>query len=175
MAVWNFFSQLTWRNPDLPLDKNDFGITWCELALHCSIYAGRCLSVWIHDSDKGYAVPYDFFSDPVLLQKPEFRSLAHQTSAFRAVVRYLENRGKTQLYPQCKKTGASSLVQLGLHGCLIGGLAARPNLPQNELAYTLLNDYASLAGQPYPLNVRVPFQPKLDHALITPIAICYKT
>ena len=44
----------------------------------------------------------------------------------------------------------------------MGGIATRPNLPQNELACALLNDYASLAGQPYPKNVRVPFQPRLD-------------
>lgn len=39
----------------------------------------------------------------------------------------------------------------------------------SRLPSTLLNDYLSLAGQPYPLNVRVPFQPRLDKALISPI------
>ena len=88
VAVWKFFQQLTWRHPDLPLKKGDFGITWHELALQFTVFVGRCLPVWIHDSDRGYAVP------------SEFRGLGHQTSAFRAVVRYLENTSKSQLFPR---------------------------------------------------------------------------
>lgn len=92
VAVWHLFQQLTWRHLDLPLDKEDFGITWCELALQFTIFAGKCLPVWLHDFDKGYAVPYELSSEQVALQKPnKFRGLGHQTSAFRAVVLYLEN------------------------------------------------------------------------------------
>lgn len=161
------FCQLTWKHPDLPLSKDDFGITWCELALQYTIFAGKCLPVWLHDSDKGYAVPYDFFSEQVALQKPEFRGLGHQTSAFRAVVRHLENTSRCHLYPRYKKTGASSLIRLGFHRSLIGGIAARPNMQQNELTYATLAHYASAPGQVYPLNVRAPFKPRLDRALIT--------
>lgn len=165
-AVWKFFNALTWRHPDLPLDKKDFGITWCELALQFTIFAGKCLPVWIHDHDKGYCVPFDFHSDKVALQKPDFRGLGHQTSAFRAIVRYLENTSGHRLFPRYKKTGASSLFRLGFHRSLIGGVAARPILPQNALSYAVLDAYMSTPGQSYPLNVRVPFQPQLDHAMI---------
>ena len=61
-----------------------------------------------------------------MIQTPEFRGLGHQTSAFRDIVRYLENTCQTKLYPRYKKTGASSLIRLGFHRSLIGGIAARP-------------------------------------------------
>lgn len=166
-AVWKFFQQMSWSHPDLPPNKDYFGVTWCELALQFTVFAGKCLPVWIHDNEKGYAVPYDFFSGEVALQKPEFRGLGHQTSAFRAVVRYLENTTGHKLFPRYKKSGASSLIRLGFHRSLTGGITARPNLPQHEIAYIVLADYASTPGQTYPLNVRVPFQPRLDSALIS--------
>lgn len=103
IAVWKFFQQMKWRHPDLPLNKEDYGITWYELAIQFTIFAGKRLPVWIHDSDKGFAVPFDFFSDQVALQKPEFRGLGHQTSAFRAIVRYLENTSGIHLFPRYNK------------------------------------------------------------------------
>ena len=55
------------------------------------------------------------------------------------------------------------MVWLGFHRSLTGGIASRPRLPQTDLVIKIL----SLPGQPYPLNVRVPFNPKLDSALIS--------
>ena len=50
------------------------------------------------------------------------------------------------------------MIRLGFHRSLVGGMASRPKLPQKDLALKILSDYASLPGQRYPLNVRVPFQ-----------------
>ena len=69
--------------------------------------------------------------------------------------------------PRYKKTGASTMIRLGFHRSLTGGVASRPRLPQTDLALQVLSEYSSLPGQPYPLNVRVPFQPKLDSALFS--------
>ena len=79
-------------------------------------------------------------------------------------------RGTTgqQLYPRYKKTGAS-LVRLGYHRNLVGGLASRPNLPQKESALRMISHYSSQPGRPYPLNMRVPFQPNFDEAKITEV------
>lgn len=44
-AVWAFFESLTWRHPDLPLQKNDYGVTCYELAIHFTLFAGACLPV----------------------------------------------------------------------------------------------------------------------------------
>lgn len=43
----------------------------------------------------------------------------------RGVVRYLENTMsyRLYLYPRCKKTGASSLICLGFHRSLVGGIS----------------------------------------------------
>lgn len=42
-----------------------------------------------------------------------------------------------------------------------------PKKTKNDLAYATLAEYASAPGQVYPLNIRTPFTPQLDHALIS--------
>lgn len=95
-------------------------------------------------------------------QKPEVRRLSHQATNFRHVVQYLEKAAQTQLYPRYSKAGASRMVRLGYHRSLVGGIVSRPTLPQREHAMQILRDYASTPGQPYPLNVRLPFVPNLS-------------
>ena len=166
-GVWSFFHCLTWRHPDLPPQQNDFGVTWYELAVHFTLYAGTCLPVWVKHKDQHHAWPYPFDSTEVKILKPEVRSLWHQAHNLRAVVKYLESSTGQYLYPRFKKTGASTMIRLGYHRSLTGGIASRPRLPQADLALQVLSQYSSMAGQPYPLNVRVPFQPKLDSAILT--------
>ena len=169
-CVWKFFQTLIWRHPDQSLDKYDYGITWYELVLHFTLFAGRCLPIWIKVADHQPAHPFAFFSDEVKLQKPEVRSLWHQATNFRHVVQYLEHTAKVQLYPRYKKTGASTLVRLGFHRSLVGGIASRPTLPQRVAAMQLLRTYATIPEQPYPLNVRLPFVPNLSEPiLVTPL------
>ena len=38
---------LTWRHPDLHIEKTDYGVTWYELVLHFIAFAGRCMPIWI--------------------------------------------------------------------------------------------------------------------------------
>ena len=166
-SVWLFFQQLQWRHPNLSRQKDDFGITWYELTIHYTLYAGKCLPIWVKHKDHHRALLYDFDSPEVAILKPEVRSLWHQAHNFRAVVKYLESSTGTKLYPRYKKTGASTMIRLGFHRSLVGGIPSRPKLPQVELALQILSEYASLPGQPYPLNVRVPYNPKLDNACIT--------
>ena len=96
-----------------------------------------------------------FDSPEAKIQKPEARSIWHQANNLRAVVRYLENALKCQLYPRYKKTGASSLIRLGYHPRLIGGVSARPSFPDAAMLMENISNYSSLANQPYPLNVRL--------------------
>ena len=78
-CAWAFFQKLEWRHPDLPLLKSDFGITWYELTVHFTLYAGRCLPIWVKHKDQHHAWPYAFDSEEVAILKPEVRSLWHQT------------------------------------------------------------------------------------------------
>ena len=135
-----------------------------ELVLHFTLFAGCCMPIWLKVNDHQPAHPFDFFSPEVSIQKPEVKSLWHQATNFRNVVQYLESTAGVQLYPRFKKTGASTMVRLGFHRSLIGGIASRPTLPQREEAMKLLLAYS----QPYPLNVRVPFKPNLECALVVP-------
>lgn len=145
------------------LVRTDFGITWYQLAVHFLLYAGRSLPVWIRHKDKSFAWPYDFDSPEVAIQKPEVKSLWHQAHNFRAVVKNLESSTGRHLYPRYKTTGASTVVRLGFHRSLTGGIASRPNLLQTELAIALLRECSTQPGQLYPPNVRVPFVPNLSH------------
>ena len=86
----------------------------------------------VHDNQPAH--PLDLSSPEVALQKPEVRSLWHQANNFRNVVQYLESTARTKLYPRYAKTGASTMVRLGFHRSLIGGIASRPKLPQREHA-----------------------------------------
>ena len=164
LTTWMFFQRLQWRHPDLPLVRTDFGVTWYELVVHYTLYAGRCLPIWIRHDNQSFAWPYAFDSLEVAIQKPEVKSLWHQAHNFRAVVQYLESTMKCHLYPPYKKTKASTVVRMGFHRSLTGGIASRPNLFQKDIALHLLRDYSAQAGQPYPLNVRIPFVPVLTHA-----------
>lgn len=122
-GVWLFFQQLEWRHPDLPPQKNDFGVTWYELTIHFTMYTGRCLPIWVKQKTGHQAWPYPFDSEEVAILKPEVRSLWHQAHNFRAVVKYLESSTGCHLYPRYKKTGASTMVRLGFHRSLTGGIA----------------------------------------------------
>lgn len=165
-CVWSFFKKLTWRHPDLPLTSSDYGITWNELAIHFSLFACRCMPIWLKVKENQPAHPFDFDSPEVSLQKPELRSLWHQATNLRNVVQYLESTSTMHLYPRYAKTGLSTMVRLGYHRSLVGRIASRPCLPQRDLAMQILKDYSSTPGQPYPLNVRLPFVPNLDSSAI---------
>lgn len=164
-CVWHFFRALQWRHPDIPLPPSDHGITWYELVVYFTLYAGLTMPIWLKVYENQPAKPFDFASSEVALQKSEVRSLWHQATNFRNVVQYLESTARTKLYPRFKKSGASSLVRLGFHRSLVGGVASRPQLPQSALAIQLLDQYATQPGQPYPLNVRLPFTPDLTCAI----------
>ena len=136
------------------------------LVIHFTLYAGRCLPIWIKGKDQSFAWPYAFDSPEVAILKPEVRGLWHQTNNFRALVEYLQSSTGQRLYPRCKKSGASTMIRMGYHRSLVGGITSRPRLPQTDLAMKLLLDNSSLPGQQCPLNVRIPFQPKLDASCI---------
>ena len=61
ICVWKIFQALIWRHPDQSLDKNDYGITWYELVLHFTLFAGRCLPIWIKVVDHQPAHPFVAF------------------------------------------------------------------------------------------------------------------
>lgn len=73
-CVWLFFQQLEWRHPDLALQKSDFGVTWYELTIHFSLYAGRCLPIWIKHKGQDHAWPYAFDSPEVAILKSTLRT-----------------------------------------------------------------------------------------------------
>ena len=88
---------------DQIIDKFEYGITWYELVIHFTLFAGKCMPIWIKVADHQPAHPFDFFSDEVKLQKPDVRSLSHQATNLRYVVQYLEHTAKIKLYPRYKK------------------------------------------------------------------------
>lgn len=147
--------------------SSDYDITLYELIIHFSLFAGMCIPIWLKVKDNQPAHPFHFSAPEVAMQKPEVRSLWHQATNFRNVVQYLECTSKTKLYPRYSKTRASTMVRLGYHRSLVGGIASRPHLPQKEQAMQVLNDYASSPGQLYPLKVRLPFVPNLNCSVMT--------
>ena len=126
-----------------------------RLAICYAVYFGSFLPLWIYDGTKKRASPVAFDSPEAKIQKPEARSIWHQANNLRAVVRYLENMLQCQLFPRYRKTGASSLVRLGYHPRLVGGISSRPEFPYANLLMENVSHYSSLANQPYPLNVRL--------------------
>lgn len=60
--------------------ENRFGdyTVWINLTIHFTLYAGRCLPIWVRHKDQNHAWPYAFDSEEVAIQKPEVRSLWHQ-------------------------------------------------------------------------------------------------
>ena len=155
--VWRMFHTF-----DSPATPGDFGISWYELAFYFAIFTGHFLPIWISSKTEKLPLPYDFDSPEAQIQPQEKRSLWHQASVLRSVVRYLENTLQCEFYPRYKKTNASSLIRLGYHRSLVGGISARPNLPFADLLIANLTSYSSMPNQSYPLNVRM--LPKLKAA-----------
>lgn len=136
--------------------KTDYGVTWYELVIHFALFAGRCMPIWLKVKDNQPAHPFGFSSPEVSLQKLEVRSLWHQATNFRNVVQYLESTSKEKLYPRYAKTGASTMVRLGYHCSLVGGIASRPTLPQREKAMSILRDYICILTRPTISSQRSP-------------------
>lgn len=107
-------------------------------------------------------ITYD--SAEASIQPKASRSLCNQASTLRGIVRYLENTMQCQIFPRYKISCASSLVRLGFHRSLVGGISSRPNLPMADQAMQGVTAYSSLPDQGYPLNVRLPIQILPDHA-----------
>ena len=162
--VWAFFQRLRWRHPDHPNIPGDFGITWVELAVHFMLFSGQGLPLWIANSHSKILEPYAFDSPEALLQPKSAHGLCYQASTLRGIVRYLEGTMQCQLFPRYKKTCASSLVRLGFHRTLVGGIAARPSLPYAAQAVKIMTDYAALPEQPYPRDDRFPLPICTDFA-----------
>ena len=121
IAVWKFFQQMKWRHPDLPLNKEDYGITWYELAIQFTIFAGKRLPVWIHDSDKGFAVPFDFFFGSGRTPKTRVsRSWSSKLLLSEQSWDTLKILVEFTFFHVITKTGASSLFRLGFHRSLMG-------------------------------------------------------
>ena len=53
--------------------------------------------------------------------------------------------------PSIQENNASSLVRLGFHRSLVGGMSGRPSLPLADLLIQNITAYASLPKQFYPL------------------------
>ena len=154
--VWSFFKEIHWHPPDLPALDDDWGITWYELAIGFMLYTGVALPVWIYSKTDRLPTPYAFNSPKVDIQKDDAKSLWNQANTLRPVVRYLDNTLPMPLIPNFIKSGASSLVRLGFHKSLVGGIAKRPVIPNAEKLLLVLRDYSSLPAQSYPHHVRLP-------------------
>lgn len=123
--------------------------------MYYAVFFGSSLPIWIFQAKNKHALLAAFDSPEAKIQKPEARSIWHQANNLRSVVRYLENTLRCQLYPRYKRTGASSLLRLGYHPRLIGGISSRPSFSDAALLMENLSNYSSLANQTYPLNVWV--------------------
>ena len=102
--VWHLFRKFKWRDPSLPRQNSDFGITWFELAICYATNYGSFLPLWIYNGTKKRAYPVAFDSSDAKVQEPEARSIWHQANNLRAVVRYLENTLQCQIFARYKKT-----------------------------------------------------------------------
>ena len=76
-----------------------------------AIFTGHFLPIWISSKTEKLPLPYDYDSPEAQIQPQEKRSLWHQASVLRSVVRYLENSLRCAFYPRYKKTNASSLIR----------------------------------------------------------------
>ena len=114
------------------------------------------LPVWIYNKTDRLPTPYAFDSPEVAIQKDDAKSLWNQANTLWAIVRYLDNTLPTPLIPKYKKTGASSLVRLGFHKSLVGGVASRPVIPNATRFLAILREYSSMPTQSYPHHVRIP-------------------
>ena len=66
--------------------------------------------------------PYDFKSEEVQVLPPARHSLKQQATHLRNAVRFLEHTMQCNMFPRHPKVGASSLVNLGFHRSLVGGI-----------------------------------------------------
>ena len=139
-----------------------------SLAVHFVLFSGHGLPLWIFDPKEKILKPYAFDSPEALIQPKSARALCHQASTLRGIIRYLEGTRQCHLFPRYKKTCASSLVRMGFHRTLAGGMAARPAMPNSAVAIKLLPEYSALPEQPYPMNVRLPFPVCSDYASAFP-------
>ena len=114
------------------------------------LFAGWPLPIWIRDSTDNIQ-----YSNHTIMPKST-RSLCNQASTLPGAVRYLENTMQCKMFPHYKKPCAPSLVRLGLHRSLVGGMSSRPSLPSADRAIHLISQYSVLPDQNYPLNVRLP-------------------
>lgn len=117
--------------------------SWYELVIAFQLDTGFALPVWIYHKGEKLPKPYPFLSTEAQIQKPESRSLWHQANTLRAVVRYLENTLQQPLFPKYKKNGASSLVRMGFHKSLVGGISSRPVLPDPVAVIEIIKNYSS--------------------------------
>lgn len=124
-----------------------------------TLFTGVALPVWIYSEKERLPTPYAFDAPEVQIQKDAAKSLWNQANTLRAVVRYLDNTLTEPMIPKYKKTGASSLVRLGFHKSLVGGINSRPVLPYPDKVIQILCDYASLPAQTYPHHVRLQLPP----------------
>ena len=163
IRVWSFLQKLHWHHPEHNRVPNDWGISWYELVIAFQLDTGFALPVWIYHKDEKLPKPYPFLSEESQIQKPDSRSLWHQANTLRAVVRYLENTLQQSLFPKLfpkyKKTGASSLVRMGFHKSLVGGISSRPVLPDPAAVIEIVKNYSSLPNQSYPHHVRLELPP----------------
>ena len=159
VRVWSFMKKLKWHHPDQTRLPQDWGISWYELVIAFQLDTGFALPIWIYHKGEKLPKPYPFLSEEAQIQKPESRSLWHQANTLRAVVRYLENTLQQPLFPKYKKSGASSLVRMGYHKSLVGGISSRPVLPDPAAVIEIVKNYSSQPTQSYPHHVRLELSP----------------
>ena len=85
-------------------------------------------------------------------QHPDF-GVGNLLAIFRE--NFIGNTLQQPLCPKYKKTGASSLIRLGFHKSLVGGIASRPILPDFNTVLETIKAYSSLPNQSYPHHVRL--------------------
>ena len=114
------------------------------------LFAGWPLPIWIRDSTDNIQ-----YSNHTIMPKSA-RSLCNQASTLPGAVRYLENTMQCKMFPHYKKPCAPSLVRLGLHRSLVGGMSSRPSFAVSRPCYSSDIPVLCPSGPKLPFECQAP-------------------
>ena len=161
--IWTYCGLLLWPHPDEAPAPGEQGISWTELAISFMLWAQCRLPVRIKENSSNIILPYDDEKTQLLPVKQ--RSIRILAENFRWIIKHIQTFSKTNIIPQYKKQGTTSLIRLGFTPYHEGGISRRPNLPNVSQTYDFIHDLLSVMphNPPYNTEVYMPPVPESVH------------
>ena len=111
----------------------------------------------IKDKNSNLVLPYDDARTQLLPVKQ--RSIRVLAENFRWIIKHIQTFSRTNIIPQYKKQGTTSLIRLGFTPYHEGGISRRPSLPNVSQTYDFVHDLLSVMPHNPPYNTEVCMPP----------------